>query len=135
MTDELRAAAARLLQGDVVRVDAVEGCDAVVTRAMPNPDIRIVCEAVLREHPADDAEAVTEAWLREIGFRFDEHYRHWNKAIDDEADLHLRFCRGVWRWCLHYSHDQAAGMSFGSRATRGDVRRLLAALKITKEST
>lgn len=108
-------------------------------------DERLVLDYVIAEHPADDAEPVTEEWLRSVG------------AVDDPAaagsvplEMHLdftiggrthqmRFARDVFTerigsWSLLPSVGAGRIWPQGREITRGRVRRLCAALGIELKS-
>lgn len=103
----------------------------------PADDERAIIDTYLAEHPADDGEAVDEAWLRSIGF--------WHRGDELVSPPHpdRKDRRTPWR-LIYYREPRPAylqtwGLSFpGCEAglgynlpTRGDVRRLLAALGAT----
>lgn len=117
MRDELRAAEL----ADWLRVVG-ETSDTWRVRVMYD-----AIEAVLRrydaEHPADDAEPVTEEWLRSVGF---------------ESGLRFEFGRleatktyNGWNFWLKWSdHPNGSSRLANGLNTRGAVRRLLSALGI-----
>lgn len=124
MKTDLQAAASRLRC-----VDAGEGVEAVYgvpyhepTAGRDHPyhvDLRAAIGAWLAEHPADDGEPVDAAWLHSVGWTT---YVHW-PSIETPAKELLEWRMG--------------GMWIGETpivlaTTRGDVRRLMAALKLTE---
>jgi hypothetical protein len=85
--------------------------------------------------PADDRETVSESWLREIGFApIPGAPEHWTQLgvlltrpefIDSEGERHWDIKRGDYTVCITREL---------TPKTRGDVRRLCAALGITLRS-
>lgn len=63
MTDGVRAAMGRCR--DVFACNIVDVGNASVAML---EDLLLLARAFAREHPADDGEPVTEAWLRSVGF-------------------------------------------------------------------
>lgn len=97
-------------------------------RGQAHDDAARIVDAYLQEHPADDDEPLTEEWLRSAGAH-DPHGR------DHAAPLALTalgigfgvFVRDelndCWHWCR-------GSRRLATLRTRGDVRRLLAALGV-----
>lgn len=89
-------------------------------------DQRIVVQAWLSEHAADDEELATQEWLMERGFAEIGYYTY-------ERILHLALVKvyayarpvGCWEISLFVAEHHVK-----NNPTRGDVRRLLAALGI-----
>lgn len=76
---------------------------------------------ILADHPADEDEPVTEAWLISIGFvRHETGVGCWNIYLDG-----MNFCghRKQWAW-------PTVGPWKNGPRTRGEVRRICAALGI-----
>lgn len=133
MSDELRAAAERFSKWvDTPRVRIVGSVD----QEQIDGDAYELAAAYLAEHPADDAEPVTADWLRGLGF-----VRGQQAAADDNLTLraggveltrwHRRGVPAV-EWSVQTAEDGADWLPPCLRpATRGHVRRLLAALGIT----
>lgn len=119
MSDELRAAAERILDGDMPAVDQ----PLWIAKS-----IRELCRFYLREHPSDDSEPVTEEWLRAVGFRLMSGWPVW--FFRESIEIRIRS-----------EHDSEANPApflriAGQRIfnpTRGDVRRLCAALGVALE--
>jgi len=90
--------------------------------AMEMGDERALAAAYLAEHPADDGEPITEEWLRSVGFKV-------------SPDFEFLFIEaGLRPGTIEFDPD-IGWIIFGSKATRlletrGDVRRLCAALGI-----
>ncbi len=111
-------------------------------------DTEMVANAYLAEHPADDGEPITEEWLRGLGFR------KWGLETDAELyDLYIPMrdelgwqCRLAYqsngfyavRLCDDHSYGGAESVELldtrnrKPAVSRGQVRRLLAALGITE---
>jgi hypothetical protein len=84
-------------------------------------DWATLARAYLAEHPADDGEAITEDWLRAVGF----------KSMPSEVGLWLDKTVGV-----DLRSDTPGCVVCNARpriATRGDLRRLAEALGIPLE--
>jgi hypothetical protein len=82
--------------------------------------LKLAC-AWLAEHPADDGEAIDAAWLKAAGF-------------DGDAEM-KPFGPGMWLGDLRVHHDwrwswRPGPWPFRAVRTRGDLRRLAAALGI-----
>ena len=94
-------------------------------------DLKLIARAYIAEHPADDAEPITEDWLCSSGFYPAESYggdgETWNKNIGGSDDDTI---------CFNLT-TMKSELWIGSRyisipgSTRADVRALLRALKIT----
>ena len=112
MTPELRAAAERLLQGARAYRDGLHNQQL---------DLQNVADAYLREHPADDEQLIDEAWLRSVGFinTWGDKFRNVSGDIDIVVDGETVM--------LAYRSDY---YDTATKATRGDLRRLAAALGI-----
>lgn len=79
----------------------------------------------LAEHPADSELAIDEAWLRSVGGYSNGSYWYFPGESDSSVDL-VKWAGG-WNFRIHDGHNCK---------TRGDVRRLAAALGIElKERT
>lgn len=136
MTDDAtRAAAERLVGHAAARTD---GDDPYRPATPHDPsqsylfdhdqfraDIGVVGRAYLAEHPADDAEPVTAEWLASVG---------WGVTVTrtvvayESGDLRVsgQLHDGVW----HLFGRRVEGDCSLRCRTRGDVRRLLAALGV-----
>lgn len=84
--------------------------------------------------PADDTEPVTDEWLRAVGFR-PKNFLYFNSTsgLSVAAWNHgpwLVFIDG--RWCLIAQGGVCEGLA--DQPTRGDVRRLCAALNMTPQA-
>lgn len=146
MTSEIAAAAERDLRESIDEIRELSGDVAdVLSGGNPHDTLTyrgtllhrlleaacVLQRHVLAEHPSDDAELVTEEWLRSSGFYPAESYGGdggtWNKNIGGSDDDTI---------CFNLT-TMKSELWVGSRyisipgSTRGDVRRLLAALKIT----
>lgn len=80
------------------------------------------------DHPADDAEPVAEGWLRSIGFEEIDCPRHGCRNAFSDKCRHVIFSPHwhrdfVGQWFVN-------GIMCQEKKTRGDVRRLCAALGI-----
>ena len=131
MTDELRAAAERVLSNseDDHWLDFADNpvflpgvrpwfADAVVELA----------SAYLAEHPADDDETVTEEWLRSIGFTSDGRVSDVNMTISYPTGKREQV---VLAWATLDDappHFYLGETILWVRPTRGQVRRLIEAL-------
>lgn len=117
-------------------------------------DANVLANAHLTEHPADDDEPVTEEWLRSIGFKDwpedndDKHlfslFIRANEEIGWECRLAyqtngfyaVRMCDVDVHLGVAESVELLDSRNKTVKVTRGDVRRLCAALKIElKERT
>lgn len=122
MSKELRSAAERCLK----ELDGIHcGMSAGPGTCIMSKDVIALSEAWLAEHPADDDEPITEEWLRGVGFRetkvSDEHFRIIRK---DQVSVCCDDLSSPTTWCMR-------GQEFlCSFKTRGDVRRLCAAIGI-----
>jgi hypothetical protein len=88
-------------------------------------------KAYLTEHPADDGEAITEDWLRSVGFEFSYLNKHlWIKSGKTGHLRHTSMAMNVnsQLWFLN-------GLGCANCETRGDVRRLALALGIELQET
>lgn len=81
---------------------------------------RVLAKAYLAEHPADDDEPVTAEWLESIGANSDDGLFFTGH---DAVDFELTEFEGTW-------HVDVGWRTICLVETRGDVRRLLAALGI-----
>lgn len=127
MSDELRAAAERLL-----------GFDGYYE--MQASDGKNLARAYLAEHPADDDEPVTADWLRSVGFKQDADTEYTSDDLilapeDDQVALHWMQegiepdeIRTIWIVA------ENEGI-YTSASTRGALRRLAAALGVTLKGT
>jgi len=79
---------------------------------------------VLATVKPDDDEPVTADWLRPLCIEVSEYGSYW--VLADLADHNRVTCI---KWSCGF-HLKVGGVSVADRATRGDVRRLCAALKI-----
>ena len=135
-TDELRAAASRLVGHVAARTDGEDPYrlatpdDPAMSHTFDHDrftaDIGAVGRAYLAEHPADDGEPVTPEWLAATGFSpaWGDKYRHQRGHMDV-----------VWReGVMSLAHRTDEWSELPVR-TRGHVRRLLMALGITPEVT
>jgi hypothetical protein len=114
----------------------------------PEHELAVLASAYLIEHPEDDGETVTREWLTSVGFTaYDENERDpskWLYFISPKSKeskgrsgpiVHLRIdplygCDG---WSIVEAGDEHTGLDsvqIPSCETRGDVRRLCAALSI-----
>lgn len=100
-------------------------------------DAQIVANALKAEHHADDGEAIDEAWLRSAGFAMPPENKHCPFIFSPEsrADCELRLSY----WLGSESRDSLPELAIDANqeefkipqpATRGDLRRLCAALGI-----
>ena len=154
MSDELKAAEALKKQvhllgqalGEVLKKIGVIG-----GHNMTGPELLCAAEdfcANTPDHPSDDGEAVTVEWLESVGFR------SWD-GDEDEFELYLRIrdeigweCRLAYQangiYAVRMCDPEDVGRVLSSESvellntrntkpelTRGDVRRLCAALGIT----
>ena len=81
-----------------------------------------LAKAYLAEHPADDEEPVTGDWLLSIGFEPDATHLVLRRFGPDENGKIQVYLLDR-RWLLH-------GTRIKMLCTRGDVRRLCAALRV-----
>ena len=85
--------------------------------------------AYLAEHPADDAEPIDGPWLRSVGAVKEDHPDKWTFRREDALDVGLWHVDDGWKAMLLYGECAASCIRRGLK-TRGDVRRLAAALGI-----
>jgi hypothetical protein len=123
-TDELRTEAEQYIRQDSVGLT-------------PSGDVSEVCRQWLADHPADDAEPVTAAWLDTLTRDKDADH-HWRLADGPRADgvmsvevvLRATYCT-VWvRHVLIREWWPLADDAGERQYTRGDLRRLCAALGV-----
>lgn len=120
MSEELRSAAERILYSPTLHLGDGPGVACIRPE-----DAVALAEAYLAEHPADDGEPVTAEWLESIGF-----YRDGVHPDDPFT------CRESSIYLSPKYDDEKLWVVFvevyelGKSKTRGDVRRLLAALGI-----
>lgn len=83
---------------------------------------------LLAQHPPDDAEAVTEGWLRAVGARephgYDPSAPPTLTAAGIGFGVLVQHRPGEWDWCR-------GSRVIGTIRTRGQFRRLCAALGVT----
>lgn len=153
MSEELRAAAERWQTPGSYRPEAHGGSVKAGVAAML-ADAGDLAEAHCRhlaEHPADDAEPVTasiesEAWLRSIGglpndpgpgesveLAWNIWSRGETESYGTEPAMHVLWASGDNSWWIEAydtGGETLAIVELEPRRTRGDVRRLFAALGI-----
>jgi hypothetical protein len=147
MNDELRTAADRHRAFQAWASNNYEPASAdpyLVGPAMAMEDREDLADAYLVEHPADDAESVTEEWLERAGFRLDSLSASLllREECSYGAIVELRICPETapsTNWFATLSqgfpddlHDIDDHIVITSKTinNRGDVRRLCAALGI-----
>lgn len=131
---DVKAAAERLRRARVAW--GAEYLDNPVMVEVPVAILRdhdIIADAYLAEHPADDGEAIDEAWLLSVGFEnmVSGVKMRIKSAAWKDSDHHLRhtqfgFVGDAWF---------ANGLGCAPCKTRGDVRRLAKALGIELKET
>lgn len=84
-------------------------------------EVTDLADAYLAEHPADDADDITEDWLREIGFTYDDEWGATYIYGYKTFPLWYEDLCGEWGW---------GEAELPTPKTRGEVRRLMAALGI-----
>jgi hypothetical protein len=96
-------------------------------------NVREVIESVLALVPADEGEAVTEEWLRSLGFSGDSFRMTTRKGDDDGNNVCVRLDK--WDdedpptvWIQRYDLDGCKNIPMDHLKTRGQLRRLLSAL-------
>jgi hypothetical protein len=92
--------------------------DGVAVQSVESADAKLVAAAYLVEHPADDDELINSTWIESVGLQF------------DLTDHPYAYCHnGQWQiwWSL--------SLWLRDVNTRGDVRRLCAALGIEMKQT
>jgi hypothetical protein len=101
-------------------------------------DLLVLWAAEAFEHPADDAEPVAEEWLRSVGF-VDGGTAVWPEMRSQDSQrggpvchIHYAPLLGCDGWFVANSDE---GCNVPTMETRGDVRRLAAALGITLGAT
>lgn len=121
--DELRAAAEQLIAEREHRHESYRIAKRHGWKAPPEDetDGERLARAYLAEHPADDGDAVTMEWLRSIGFATAA------EACGVAASLGRIEAFSVLPQPLQW---RVNGFKVSEKPTRGDVRRLLAALGI-----
>ncbi len=94
--------------------------------------------AWLREHQADDGEAVTAEWLKAVGFVVMTPYRDGDDTVlvspEGVTGHNLFWSENSDGWdnhTWHYGTDYLHSQTMPDQPTRGHVRRLCAALGIT----
>ena len=123
---EIQAAAERLRK---VREDG-EYDDVYEPRATAYgivSDCEILADAYLAEHPADDVEAIDEAWLRSVSFMQEQGFYFFRTAAEGLGRV---------KWLkvapngIAYVQCDVFAMQLNDVKTRGELRALLRALKI-----
>lgn len=133
----LRRVYACTSNGDVCKVYGVRKWDAAAWRR--EQDERALARQWIAERPADDAEPVTVPWLESAGFSVASYPSHFlaDRGLDEQTGWHLWLRIRLPIMEAQICHGMAIGESDGialtraSVRTRGDIRRLLAALGIT----
>ena len=91
-------------------------------------DAYLLAEAYLALHPADDGEAIDEAWLRSMGFTKHEwHHQKWTFYRSTGMPIGLWHVEDGWKAMLIHSEAHASCL-VRAMTTRGQLRRLLAAI-------
>lgn len=130
MSDKLREYAQRILETVTKHEDTI---GPGYTHDIDNSGWALaepyeLAAAYLAEHPADDGTEVTGEWLESVGFTYSEQGQYL-------------YCRSLtcWRGCddgdWQFRFDMACLNRHQSFDTRGDVRRLMAALGISIEES
>lgn len=96
----------------------------------PYQKVEALCEAVLAEHPADEAELIDEAFLRRCGGNKDEFPNKWTFHRPEGMSI------GLWHvddgWKVMLIHDERfQSCIVRGLTTCGQLRRLFAALGVT----
>jgi hypothetical protein len=126
VTDELRAAAERVRRAKAGEHPfAIYGEDDAQTQGWH--DRKVLAEAWLAANPADDGEPVTEDWLRDQGWDSDGYdLPYWTLPAARRRGITIGVFTGKSRMSrLVFGREPVA-----QPATRGDVRRLLAAIGV-----
>ncbi len=90
-------------------------------------DARLLADAYLAEHHADDAEPITLEWLRSVGFQ-DGHTKR-RSLVAGVIYVCPPYGPAPW-WCGIKSSNQDVYAQITKFATRGQIRRLATALSI-----
>lgn len=121
-----------------------------IQRRATNQWLMALAEAWLADHPEDDGEPVTEAWLRSLGYLPDDSSppngdlakKIWGKGetadYGKEPAMHMVVNArdgGIWVEAYAADGDSLCIIEIDAVATRGAVRRLMAALGIPAGST
>lgn len=128
MTDEQRAAVERLRKDDYGKSEDFDYTDAGWMKRCC--DEATVSDLYLAEHPADDGDDATPAWLAAVGASRDDIPAKWTFRRDDAMPIGLWHVDDGWKAMLIH-HENAATCIVRGLKTRGDVRRLCSALGIT----
>ena len=114
-TNDLRAAAERLLEG---------GCCGNMAHPVDH-DAMAVARGYLAEHPADDDERASPDWIERLGIKDSFNFQN-EKCYKLYSGINVMFSARPWpeRW----QGFLWVGGKKGDNPTRGDVRRLAAAL-------
>lgn len=116
MSDDIRAKAERALRlhrDAAPHIAAREQCQLLGELA----------RYALSEHPEDDGELIDGAWLKSMGFNL--------RATRRNQSTYFRsFVFGVLSYCQESQHARWNGCSVRMCKTRGELRRLLAALGV-----
>lgn len=96
-------------------------------------------EIALAEHPADDAEPVTEEWMRSVGFEKHDALWQWSKSNGLKMPSRLVYWPGYrgdgTQWHIDGGPRAKDIYDIPEQPTRGDVRRLCVALGIPLTAT
>ena len=123
--DETEAAAGRLrrLAAGEAYGDTYDDCDST-----EGEDRRTLADAWLADHPADDGDEIDAAWLDTLGATDDPARRlPWLWRLNPAGDS-LAVRAAASGWVCSILPGDSARVSLPSPTTRGQLRRLLAAL-------
>lgn len=100
-----------------------------LVRELADADRAVLADAYLAEHPADDAEPVTEEWLKsEVGMTVPSWHTYEPRLLREVVDDEGRWDMRLW-WAIERRSFEIGGRTVPV-ATRGDVRRLFSALGV-----
>lgn len=107
------------------------GKDSYYLHSQYVDDLCLIADAYLREHPADDAEPIDEAWLRAVGqpSTLSEKVYGYNFA-GQGINLNVSMDYARTRWMAELTQDEDT-IALGQIKTRHDLRLLCRALGIT----
>lgn len=122
LNDETRAAERlrKYMDGEPMYMSNPEG---------PRDDLAKLANAYLREHPADDAEPVTEEWMNSLACEDSVSGLWYYFAVDASTSLIIAMASNR-NWASVEDDASTDGVFLRDISTRGDVRRLCWALGI-----
>jgi hypothetical protein len=95
-------------------------------------DARLIAEAWIAEHPADDDEPITEEWLEQLAFTHNDSW-YFRSPAQTSMQADVTLIRWSGGWSVKVS-DRFTSVLTANVKTRGDLRLLAKALGIGLEA-